>query len=531
MSGVLAAYSRLSNEDYDKKHNLVDESCSLVHQRQMIHDYLQSHPDLTDMVVVTYSDDGYTGTNFERPQFQQMLAAAHRGEIQCIIVKDFSRLGRNFLEVGDYLDRIFPQLGVRVISIGDQYDSNDYLGTTAGISVAFRNLIYDSYSKDLSIKVRSAMMTHMERAKYVNHPPYGYTKAADDKHQLIPDPETAPIVREIYARVKAGQSTSSVAKELNRRSVPTPIQQKKHKLRASSRGCSLQWSRQAIIRIIQNPKYTGIMINHMKESRYLRDTCQRKTEESEWFIRENAHEALVSREDFELANQQLRHPVGYSRAPGVSQISVFVCGYCGHRLCERGQTEPFFVCETASVRENALCENLRWRKAELEAILLPSYRAHLQMLGELSVAMDQHPANAIAAHMRHMARIEEELASCEKEKLSLYEAYRSGSLDRDAFMEKKHAISDRYTALEKDYNDAAKEYAARKVEAERFNHMKEIIRQQLAADNLPGDKLTRQMYHAIDRVIVKDKEIEIHWAFEDFFKQFQELAHSKKTVS
>ena len=156
---------------------------------------------------------------------------------------------------------------------------------TAGMSIAFRNLIYDSYSKDLSMKVRSAMMTRMEKARYVNLPPYGYMKSESDKHQLIPDPETAPIVREVFARLISGQSTTEVAKELNRRRVPTPMQSKQSKRPPSIKELQPQWSRQIIIRIVQNPKYVGTMINHMKESRFLCDSTQRKTDRSEWFVR------------------------------------------------------------------------------------------------------------------------------------------------------------------------------------------------------------------------------------------------------
>ena len=521
MKDVLAKYSRLSNEDYDKRHQLIDESQSLSHQRLLIQNYIRDHTDLSDMIAVEYSDDGYTGTNFNRPQFQQMLAAAHRGEIQCVIVKDFSRLGRNFLEVSDYIDRIFPSLGIRVISIGDQYDSILNPGTTAGMSIALKNLIYESYSKDLSMKVRTAQMMHIEKGKYVTAPIYGYQKAPGDKHQLVPDPDTAPIVTEIYERVLAGQSTSEIAKELNRRGIPTPLQHKQTRLRPSCQGHDLQWTRQAIIRLVQNPKYTGTMINHMKESRFIRDPVQRKTDKSEWFIRENAHKALVSKEDFERANQNLRHPVGYTRKASDPHNAVFICGYCGYKLQKSAGSKPFFYCDTPSYHVDAPCRGMRWRKADLEAVLLSSYRAQLQLLSDLAITVKRTPNHAAAAQVDKLARIEAALAACEKEKLTLYEAYRNGELDREAYRQKKQAIAQQRDSLDAEYDTEAKQYAARKAEAGKTEEMLARMQQQLVANELPGDRFLDFMYQSLDRVIVKHKELDIHWSFEDVFSSLQ----------
>ena len=524
MRGVLAEYFRISNEDRDKAQKLKDESNSLIHQRLLIRDYIREHDELSDFVVVEYSDDGYTGTNFERPQFQQMLAAAKRGEIQCIIVKDFSRLGRNFLEVSEYIDRVFPSLGVRLISIGDSYDSNDYSGTTAGMSVAVRNLIYECYSKDLSVKVRTAMMTRMEKAHYVTAPAYGYRKAPDDKHQLIPDPETAPVVKEIFARVLAGESTTEVAKELNRRGVPTPLQYKNHRLRRDCQGLDPQWTRQKVLQILQNRKYTGTMINHMKESRFLRDTTQRKTQETEWYVRENAHEPLISREEYERANQSLRHPVGYARKERETLDAVYYCGYCGYKLHKTMGADPLFFCETPHCQESAPCKGMRWRKSELEAVLLPSYRVQRMLLGDLAMNVDQIPKNALVECADEMERIEERMSACEKEKLALYEAYRDGELDRDAYQKKKQHLNDRRTGLENDYDKAAKRYAECRADCETTDSMKDRIREELATGELRDELLPQQMYRSLDRVVVRHKEIEIHWRFEDIFKHFQALS-------
>ena len=224
MMDKLAHYFRVSLEDINKQHQLIDESHSITSQRKIVQDYVAKHNEFAGLETVEFFDDGYSGTNFDRPQFAAMMEAVRRGEIKCIVVKDLSRFGRNYIEVGDYLEHIFPFLGVRVISVTDGYDSNDYIGKTSGMDVAFRNFIYDSYSKDLSVKVRSAMHTRMENGRFVNHTPYGYMKMPTDKHQMIPDPETAPIVREIFLKAISRKSTSEIAKELNSRGIPTPLE-------------------------------------------------------------------------------------------------------------------------------------------------------------------------------------------------------------------------------------------------------------------------------------------------------------------
>ena len=167
-----AIYLRLSKEDGDLSSGEKKESNSIANQRKLIEDYLSRNPEIT--LVQEFCDDGYTGANFDRPDFQRMMEQVKTGKINCIIVKDLSRFGRDYLEVGDYLEHIFPFLGVRMISINDHYDSEKYLGNTAGMDIAFRNLIYDYYSKDLSKKVKSAMRTKQRNGGYITCCTYGY---------------------------------------------------------------------------------------------------------------------------------------------------------------------------------------------------------------------------------------------------------------------------------------------------------------------------------------------------------------------
>ena len=201
-----SAYYRTSLEDFNRAHGLSEQSQSIGNQRKVVMEFLRENKELSRYPVTEYVDDGLTGTNTDRPLFQAMIEAARRGEVTCIVVKDLSRLGRNYLDVGDYLEHIFSFLGVRVIAINDGYDSQHYLGKTGGMDIAFRNFIYENYSRDLSMKVGSAMQVRMKEGRFVNHVPYGYKKHPFDKHQMVPDEQTAPIVREIFLSIISGKS-------------------------------------------------------------------------------------------------------------------------------------------------------------------------------------------------------------------------------------------------------------------------------------------------------------------------------------
>ena len=227
MKKCIGIYLRLSLEDVDKRTNKAkDESNSIAAQRQLIQRHIEQNPYLCNLPQMEFCDDGFSGTNFERPDFQRMIDLIRAGEIHIVIVKDLSRFGRDYLEVGDYLEHIFPFLGVRMISINDHYDSEKYQGNTAGMDIAFRNLIYDYYSKDLSKKVKSAMRTKQRNGGYITCCTYGYKVSPKNKHQMVIDPETAPIVRKIFTDVIGGKSTSQVARELNAEGIPTPQQYK-----------------------------------------------------------------------------------------------------------------------------------------------------------------------------------------------------------------------------------------------------------------------------------------------------------------
>ena len=456
----------------------------------------------------------------DRPRFRDMIDDAKNGRIACIIVKDLSRLGRSYLEVGDYLERVFPANGVRFISINDNYDSDNLIGTTGGLDVAFRNFIYDSYSKDLSVKVRSAMYTRMESGKFVNHPPFGYTKDARDKHRMVPDPESAPIVREIFQSIIDGMSTSEVAKMLNGRGVPTPLQYKQHRIKSACQDRTLLWSHVTIINIIKNYKYTGAMINHTRESRYLRDPNQRRTNRDEWIITEGTHEAIVTGDEFDLANEKLRHPKKGEHHVGNRGDNVFYCFHCGRKLQKTFGNDVYFSCCTHKYIEDVPCSQIKWSKSELEAVLLPVYRLQIDIIGEtLAKLKDRKISSDAPACSTRLSRIEQDLSACDQQKMRMFEDYHDGKLDLETFMSEKAGIMERQKRLREERGAVEQEYEQAKKKSEAKMEEVDQLCRFLRAGSLPEEQIARYMYEDIERVTVgKGKDIEIHWKFDDFLK-------------
>ena len=472
MTDTPAAYLRTSLEDFNRAHGLADQSQSISNQRKVILEYVQHNPEFSEVQIREFIDDGLTGTNTDRPQFQAMIEAARRGEVKCIIVKDLSRFGRNYLDVGDYLEHIFPFLGVRVIAVNDGYDSKQYEGKTGGMDIAFRNFMYENYSRDLSIKVRSAMHSRMKKGRFVNHVPYGYQKAPGDKHLMVPDPNTAPIVREIFQSIIRGKSTSQIAKELNTRGVLTPLAYKQHRLKPACQNRELMWSHITVLNILKNDKYTGVMTNHTRESRYM-PACD----------------------------------------------TVFYCGHCGRKLRKSHGLDTYFACDTQLYQENATCSNIRWSKTDLEAVMLPVYKAQLYLLGErakeLALQGDGHP-NENWPEM--VGKIDREIAACQAQKVQYYEAYRNGDLDRGAFVEQKAALAIRIEHLQGERTEIELKRQAQRTQIEARESAKRELSQYLYATHLDGALLTESMYQAIDRVkVFSNERIEIRWKFEDLF--------------
>lgn len=298
----IAIYIRLSKED-DKNQK---ESNSITVQRMLLHQFISEH--FSGYKIYEFCDDGYSGTNFSRPGMQKLLEKAKAAELDCIVVKDFSRFARDYIELGAYLEQIFPLMGVRFISVNDHYDSRDYAGSTAGITVHFKNLLYDLYSKDLSQKVRTSLAVKKERGQYVSaNSPFGYEKDKKERHMLVIADDEAAVVRKIFRMFVNGVKVAEIAEWLNGNNVKTPIEFKMEKGMTTkmSKNGKYTWERSTIYHILHNEIYIGNIV----QKKYKRDYVggkNRKRPRKEWIVAGNHHPPIVEKEVFYEVQNLLR---------------------------------------------------------------------------------------------------------------------------------------------------------------------------------------------------------------------------------
>lgn len=450
MENIVALYIRISLEDDDIQDGK-EESDSVTNQRALLRKYISGHEDFGGASVKEFLDDGYTGRNLDRPGFQEMVRQCRAGKVGCIVVKDLSRLGRNYVEVGNLLEQVFPFLGVRVVSVNDGYDSAMLDGQTGGIEVAFKNLVYSFYSRDLSHKVKSAVETRMKRGEYIG--PYGffgYRKDPEDIHKLVVDEEAAVIVRRIFRMVGEGMRRNEIVKILNEEGVPTPAVYKQRK------GCTRDWfpegkkggwNTSMVAKIIRDERYAGHMVSGKKAYESFDSRRQVGVDRSDWIVVRDTHEGIVTQEEFDRANANMRSVVqGKKREPAnKGNYSVIVCPHCGLTLRPGTQKESILYCPTGRMHRDSPCSRVRMKKALAEDTLVRLVRKQAELLLEAERALKgrqgmKEPgadAESLRAEMRRL----------DGEKISGYEDYKAGKLSRERFVERKRALDARRQEL------------------------------------------------------------------------------------
>lgn len=512
MPKAIANYLRLSQEDMDLRKNAAkDESNSILSQRRITEQYISSHPDLAELPRVEFCDDGYSGTNFERPGFEGLLELVRSGKVGTIIVKDLSRFGRNYLEVGDYLEHIFPYLGVRIISVNDHYDSNDYSGSTGGIDIAFRNLINDYYSRDLSKKVKAGMRVHQNQAKYINCVPYGYQRSPSQKHQMVIDPEAAPVVRQIFLDMIAGKSTVQIARELNDRGVPPPSVYKKVR-RSAKYPDQCQWTHSRIYDIVKNIKYTGTMVNHKVESRHLRDKSGRKTDSDEWIVRENAHEAIVTPEIFQAANRAQYRITYKGRTLSDSATRIFYCGHCGRKLRKTYGNDTYYSCSAACYHSESPCKAVKWSKTQLNKVLKASLKGQL-MLMQKPVSSGNQIEEQIKSLNQQRLLLHAQEDHLDSERVQGYIRFREGSLSMEEYTDQKNRLARDAEELREKILQVEHEIQNLRAKQKDSDKTPSKAAEELLLDE---EALQGYLYRVIERVTIwDDKHMEIRWNFDD----------------
>ena len=523
-----AVYIRLSDEDNNVDGIIKAESNSVAAQRILIRDYIQRNNLSTLSDTLEYVDDGFSGTNFQRPAFRRMMDDAKRGEIGCIIVKDFSRFGRDHLETGNYLERIFPLLGIRFISVNDQFDSEDCMGMTGGMSVALKNIINSMYSRDLSKKVRSAMGTRAARGEYMGaFAPYGYLKDPENIHQLIPDEEAAEIVRMVFTMAAEGKKKPEIARYLNEQKIPTcmehfqkiGLKRKCHKEKEKK-----LWTITTIGDMLKNEVYLGRTVWNKTRQASVGSKRQVKNDRSEWIIMEGTHEPLVTKEIFDMANANAFTHEKKNVPKGRKPQPILICPYCGRRLTLTSWGNAY-RCGEAATSGIAECKALHVDKERLENAVLSCTRTMAGMVSEEASRKKKEWAKT-AAIEEETGKLEAEKKRLSSRKLRLYEDYRSGRITKEQYRKDYESTASRILEIEERIPELKEEIM--KVR-EQMLHVKERDAElECLAILETFDK--GKLAIVIDRVLVYSEErIEIIWKMDDWF--FKETAGEKEVLA
>ena len=437
---TLAYYIRLSVEDGDlKSKEGRKESNSISNQRALLSDYFQTHTELHDFQLVEFCDDGYSGTNFRRPGFIRMMDMVKSRQIQAVMVKDLSRFGREYLEVGAYLELILPLYGVRFISVNDGFDSSNYIGTTGGMELALRNLINGMYSKDLSVKVRSAIETRNRQGKYWGGQPfYGYQLHPQDKHRLIVDYEVRDTIQMIYALCIQGLSTMQIAKHLNELGIPSPAQYRKQQggfYNGRMQQENTAWIGSTVRKILNDERYTGKMISGTRETVGIRSKKMRSLPKDQWVVVEGTHEAIISKETFMAAKEALQSRLRTvnDNTAGNRAHNLFVCGYCGRKLQKSNGREIHLFCLQARSNDCPDCASLRVNLNALHRKTLDVVQMHADLFLNRAAFVRQNIAQKQQQYYNEIKRAEGRMQSIVSGKRMLYEEYRSGRYSSEAY--------------------------------------------------------------------------------------------------
>ena len=456
-----ALYIRLSREDGDKV-----ESNSITSQREILKEYLKLHPDIE--LHDFYIDDGWSGTNFDRPGFIRMMEDIYSGDVNCVIVKDLSRFGRNYTDAGNYLDNIFVRLQIRFIALNNGIDTatNNMNAATRCITVGVQNVINESLAATTSVNVRGTLNVNREQGKFIgSFASYGYMKDPNDHHKLIIDPETAPVVRMIFEKFIDGCSIIGIAKDLNEMGIPNPTAYKKLKgfnyKHPAGKKLDGLWPDSSVRRILRNEMYVGNMVQGKNTTISYKIKQCRAIPKEDWIIVEGTHEAIVDRETFDKAqslfNQFIR------KAPQKSEVDLFSgfvrCADCLRAMNKKTNSHPYgtyhyYRCGTSRKMKKSSCTNHTIRIDKMELAVLASIQGMIDSaveMDKLIKRINSSPVNKKeSSHI--CSAIDTHTAELEKLKgmiIDLYPDWKSGIISKEEYFTLKEQLTEKTTSLEK----------------------------------------------------------------------------------
>lgn len=441
----VAVYLRLSKDDGEAGKA---ESNSITSQRDIIRSFIRKQDDME--IFDFYVDDGWSGANFDRPAFKRMMSDIEAGHIDCVIVKDFSRFARDYIELGSYLEQIFPFMGVRFISINDKYDSEQYVGNVADIDVNFKNLLYDLYSKDLSVKIKASVRAVKEQGKAVcSTPPFGYAKDPEDRHKFVIAEDEAVTVRRMFRMYADGMSTVEIARIFNAEGVKPPSQvwHEKGIRKADPKGGVFIWQHSGMLRMLKNRAYVGDLVQGVTECKKIRDD-RRVTDPEKWIVTENHHEPIIDKETFDKVQARFGKKLKpWCQTDKHVLVGRVNCGCCGRIMRHSTSGHHYYWCSGLNIYHLDGCVK-RIDDFYLEEVIMYQIQQHIMEQGEsdkLLQAEKEAAAAAVEELKKKCAAAQKSIDRASEKRMAEFEAYALGkkksydaSIDEVDKLRKKH---------------------------------------------------------------------------------------------
>ena len=479
-----AIYARLS--DFD---DVLRDSESLEVQISYIKEYINHRDDL--MLLDVFADKRCTGMNFDRPEFERLLKALQERKVNCIVVKDFSRLGRNFVETGQYLEQVFPLFGVRFIAINDNYDSLNRQSRD-GMLVPIKSMINEMYSKDLSQKIQSCFRSKEARGEIYTPVPFGYKK--DQKNHLVLDEEVSDVVMQIFLWKKSGMKEYEIAKKLSAQGIPTPFTRRCQLgyVRNTSRVKDAAWQPTFVTKVLENPIYTGTMVyNRIAYDETYRKIGQNPRES--WRMVPDSHPAIISWELFDevSALREAEEAVREERkkwcrqrrenSPNIFKGRIF-CKECGEKLVCHWKKDGslYFYCKFCHV---SISEKDLWNGIHKELHQRMEEHTNLKKLIQKKSGKSKLQSKEIAIK-REIEQLSGNIIRLESQKRSGYEQYVLGKLSKEKFLELKQGLENEITTLKQTKSEKEKELALIQEELQQKKQITDGTEILLTADNL-----------------------------------------------
>ena len=533
----VGVYIRLSQEDGDK-----EESNSITNQRELINNYIQE--DIELKFYDYYIDDGWSGTNFNRPDFKRLINDIETGVINTIIVKDLSRFGRNYIEVGNYLEQIFPLKKVRFIAINDNIDSYKNPESINSIIVPFKNLMNDEYARDISQKVKYALNTRKRNGEYMGSiAPYGYLKDPNDKHKLIVDEIAAVVVKKIFALALKGIGTTTIARTLNKEKINTPSMHKRDVLKIKcnfkNRDKDNYWDDSMISRILRNRIYLGEMVQCKTRNVSYKLKKRIKNTEEDMIIVKGTHKALVSYEKFEKVGQILDSRVWKCNFDGT--ISIFsgkiFCGDCNKIMMKNksgyvtkdGKKSVYYYCSTYYKKSHESCTNHSINYNRLIDLVLKAIQEQIKLVLNQekvikTIWRNNEKNNQKLELKEKVDELKEELLKINVLKKEIYMDWKKNIISQEDYF----AFVESYSKQINDINNKINEYenkindiSDKKIEdyIEKYKQFNNIT----SLDKEVIDELIEKIY------VFEDKKIEIKFKYNDINKNILEIIRKEQS--